>query len=97
MVVVRWKIRAIVGSMVVALTEVDALALSMLGMIVITFGILLSLVVCMIRSASKRDEGVDQLLEDVGEEEARGAKLKAGVVEKREEWERDGDWWKREK
>jgi hypothetical protein len=80
--------------MVLALTEIDALALSMLGMLVITFGMLFGLGLCMFRNASKRDEDVDRLLEDIAEDEKTGEKLKTGGVEKREEWERDGDWWK---
>lgn len=82
--------------MLAALTEVDALALSMLGMLIVTFGMLLGLAVCMIKNASKRDDDVDRLLEDVEEEEKAGEKLKAGVAEKPEEWEKDSDWWKGE-
>ena len=81
--------------MVLGLTESDIFALSMFGVILLSFGVLLMLGFCMFRNASRRDGDVDRLLEEVAEEEkaSTGGKIVAGEV-KRELWEKDGDWWK---
>ena len=83
--------------MMIGLTESDSFALSMLGVILLGFGVLLMLGFCMFRNASRRDGDVDALLEEVAEEEKAPTvgKIAAGEV-KREPWEKDGDWWKAE-
>ncbi len=81
--------------MMIGLTESDIFALSMFGVILLSFGVLLMLGFCMFRNASRRYGDVDRLLEEVAEEEkaSTGGKIVAGEV-KRELWEKDGDWWK---
>lgn len=69
----------------------------MLGMIMLSLGIVVMLLVCMMRNASKRDGEVDKLLEELEAEEKTTPEKKAEVVpaeEKAAEWEREGDWWK---
>lgn len=81
--------------MMTAFTEGGGFALVMLGVILLSFGIILMLGFCMSRNASRRDGNVDRLLEEVEEDEkaTKEGKIAAGEV-KRELWEKDGDWWK---
>jgi acid phosphatase family membrane protein YuiD len=78
-----------------AMTDGDGLAIAMLATILLSFGIIVMLLACMIRNASKRDAGVDSLLDEMDQEEKSAKQVEAGSgVEKKESWEKDGDWWK---
>lgn len=78
-----------------ASTESDLFALGMLCTVLLSFGVLLMLGFCMFRAASRRDKDVDDLIDEVGEEEkvATSAKIES-KMERREDWEKDGNWWK---
>jgi|GEM_PF-551546 len=93
----RWRVRKSVrfsSHMLVAMTETDGLALAMLAMVTLAFGVILTLLVCMIRNSSRRDAEVDRLLEDFQEDEKKGEPAKTAIEEKKEDWEKDGDWWR---
>jgi len=81
--------------MMIGLTESDIFALSMFGVILLSFGVLLMLGFCMFRSAARRNRDVDNLIDEVAEDERATTveKNPAGEM-KRELWEKDGDWWK---
>jgi len=83
-------------NLLLAITETDGLALTMLSMIMLSFGVILTLLVCMLRSSSRRDAEVDRLLEDFEEEGKKNEPAKTASEEKKEDWEKDGDWWKGE-
>lgn len=87
-------IRAKLAIMFLGITETDGLALAMLAMIMLAFGVILMLLVCMLRSSSKRDAQVDLLLEEFQEESKKMQPAKTARAEKEKAWERDGDWWK---
>jgi len=76
----------------------DGFAIAMLGMIFLSMAVIGLLLLCMRRSASKRDPHVDDLFEEM-EEEARQAELARtrAQAEKKSDapWEKDGDWWKK--
>lgn len=77
------------------MTEVDGLALTMLAMIMLSLGVVVMLLACMLRNASKRDQDVDHLLDEMEREEKSGKPAKAGTAEeKKQPWEKEGDWWK---
>ena len=80
------------------MTDADGLAITMLAMILLSFGVILTLFVCMARNASRRDAEVDRLLDEVEQDEKAGERVKVGSGEEkeREPWERDVDWWKAE-
>ncbi len=81
--------------MFLALTESDGLALAMLATLLVSFGVIVMLLGCMLRNASRRNKEVDDLLEELERDEKVETKAgKAKPMEKREEWERDGDWWR---
>lgn len=78
--------------MMVGMTESDGMALSMLVVMLMSFGFILTLLVCMGRSAARRDRDVDDLLDEM-EEEGKRAKPVRGK-ETKEAWEKEGDWWR---
>ena len=83
--------------MVWGVTEGDGLAIAMLATILLSFGVIVMLFVCMLRNASKRDKGVDGLLEEMEEDEKKEATARVGrskSSDRKEDWEREGDWWK---
>ncbi len=80
-------------------TEGDGLAIAMLATILLGFGVIVMLLGCMHRNASKRDNQVDRLLEEMEQNEKEGGKAKARSSRSSpttEDWEREGDWWKEE-
>ena len=80
------------------MTNADGFAITMLAMIFLSFGVILTLFVCMARNATKRDVEVDRLLEEFEQDEKSGERMKvgSGANKEREPWVRDVDWWKAE-
>ncbi|MGJ8633239.1 MAG: hypothetical protein ACSHX7_04905 [Luteolibacter sp.] len=74
--------------------EADAFALMMLAMILLSMGVIVMLLVCMARNAGRRDKGVDELLDELERDQGPVRKPDPKKGEKREDWEKDGDWWK---
>lgn len=78
------------------MTAIDALALSMLAVLLASFGVVMMLFLNMARHASRRDPELEQLMEDADRLlESREAPV-GSMETPREPWERDGDWWRRE-
>lgn len=78
------------------LSASDGFAIAMIGMILLSFGTVGVLLLCMFRNAARRDPHVDQLLEEV-EEAERQEQLPAQPGEdpvEKQPWEKDTDWWK---
>ncbi|MFK7851734.1 MAG: hypothetical protein AB8D78_12220 [Akkermansiaceae bacterium] len=80
--------------MFLAITESDALALAMLTMIMVSFGVILTLLACMVRSSNRRDEQVDHLIDELEKDRKKVSPNKELNSPKLEAWEREGDWWK---
>jgi hypothetical protein len=84
----------------IAITASDALAVSMIGVILLGSGIVLLIVLCIRKAASRRDAAVDSLLEEVAAAEAAHPPPKRGDIPKprnpppTEPWAKDSDWWK---
>ena len=70
----------------------DGFAIGMIAVIVMSFGVIVSLFISMRRHAARRDHQVDELIEEVREREMRAGSPKPGTTES---WEKDGDWWKK--
>ena len=82
------------GTLFVAITETDGLALAMLAMVLLSFGVILTLLACMFRNSSRRNPEVDRLLDDLERDDGKSEPAKTANEEKREDWEKDGDWWR---
>ncbi len=72
----------------------DGFAIAMLGMVALSLGVIGVLFLCMRRNAARRNEQVDELLEEIAAEEKREAAHRTETPQ-REPWEKEGDWWKR--
>ncbi len=73
----------------------DGFAFAMLGIMVLSFSVIVMLIICMIRSAARRNREVDELLDEVAateDQEKLGKKIPPPPSP--EPWERNGDWWK---
>jgi len=78
-------------------TAADGLVLTMLGVMLLSFGIVAMLLYSIRRSIGNRDLMVEELLEEVAVETRSGNTLAVNVTEvSRQPWEKDGDWWQRE-
>jgi hypothetical protein len=74
------------------ITAADGFVLAMLGMMILSTGVIALLIFCGLRNAARRNRQVDELLEEVAEEVRRE---KVARAPKPEPWEKDGDWWKK--
>lgn len=72
--------------------EGDAFAIGMIVSVLVAFGVIALILVTIFRNASRKNDEVDDLIEEAGREE----KKKEPAAVKKEPWERDGDWWKKE-
>jgi hypothetical protein len=80
------------GIMILAMTNADGLAIAMLATILLSFGIIVMLLACIVRNASRRDADVDGLLDEMKQEKKSSKQVKAasGEGQQREAWEKDG-------
>ncbi len=78
------------------ISAADGFAIAMLAMIFLSMGVIGVLLLCMRRSASRRDRHVDELFDEMEEDERKQELARANPEKKPEvPWERDGDWWKK--
>lgn len=81
-----------------ALNQSDALAITLLVVLALSFGCVLLLLLSICQRTGSRDVEVDRLLDEVSEEDKDPEPETAGAAEKeppREPWERESDWWKK--
>jgi len=79
-----------------AFTESDAFALSMLAVISLGLGVVGMLLLCMAKHACCRDFEVENLIEEVTTMgKPKPAPATKSRPSNREPWEKDGDWWKK--
>jgi hypothetical protein len=80
----------------IALTESDAFALAMLGVIFLGLGVVGMLLLCMAKHACRRDFEVENLIEEVtAMEKTNRAPVTKSHLPNQEPWEKDGDWWRK--
>lgn len=79
------------------LQAADGLALSMIGILALSFGMVALLAYGIYRSGKRGETEVDALLEELRQEteaEEKAPAAPGSTLETREPWERDSDWWK---
>lgn len=78
------------------LSEVDGFVLAMLCMMLLSAGVIVLLIVCGLRNAARRDQMVDDLIDEVTENtKPSQTTLVQNHSSSTEPWEKDGDWWKK--
>lgn len=83
--------------MITAITEADGFALSMLFILAISFGVVLTLLFFTFRGGRKDGQEVDDLIDEVTAPTPPAATAKNGKLEKaktKEPWEKPADWWR---
>ena len=77
-------------------SDVDGLAMTMLAVLILSFGVVALLLWSIFRHGKRRDHEVEDLLEEVGRsQEPEKVPAPSTTPEAREPWEKDGDWWKK--
>jgi hypothetical protein len=80
-----------------AVNPADGLAMAMVVILVLSFGVVALLVLCIKRNGKQAETEVERLLEELRreEEEEKHPAPPSGTADAREPWEREEDWWKR--
>ena len=73
--------------------ESDVFAITMLGVIFLSFGVIGLLLWCMKRNVARRNVHVDALLEELDAQEISVEPVGAKSA-RSNAWEKDADWWK---
>jgi hypothetical protein len=77
-------------------SDVDGLAMTMLVVLILSFGVVALLLWSIFRHGKRRDREVEDLLEEVRRsQEPEKIPAPSATPETREAWEKDGDWWKK--
>lgn len=74
----------------------DALAVTMLAVILTGFGVVAMLFLCMARNGARRDLELERLMYEAVTEKNGNPLTARQRKTPRATWEREGDWWKRE-
>lgn len=78
------------------ISDVDGFAMTMVLILSLSFGVVALLLLSITRHGKKRDREVEKLLDEVRrDEEAEKIPTPSATPDRREPWERDGDWWKK--
>lgn len=78
------------------ISDVDGLAMTMIVILTLSFGVVALLLWTIFRNGKRRDHEVEELLEEVRKsEEPRKVPSSAATPETREPWEKESDWWKK--
>jgi hypothetical protein len=78
------------------LSDVDGFAMSMVVILVLSFGVVALLLLSILRSGKRRHDPVDDLIDEVRRsQEPEKIPAPSAAPETREPWEKDGDWWKK--
>lgn len=80
------------------MNAIDAFAISMLAVVFAGFGVVAILFVNMARHAGKRDIQLEELMQEALEADPKSqAATPSKPAAPRDAWERDGDWWQKER
>ncbi|MGL4401603.1 MAG: hypothetical protein ACRCXD_17210 [Luteolibacter sp.] len=80
------------------ISAVDGFVLAMLGMMLLSGGVIVLLIICGLRNSAKRNQEVDDLLDEVSREPETQKTPHAATQPKPpqpEPWERDENWWRK--
>ena len=77
-------------------SDVDGFAMTMVLILVLSFGVVALLLVSIFRSGKRSSDPVEDLIEEVRRsQEPEKIPTPSATPEAREPWEKDGDWWKK--
>ncbi|MFT4175057.1 MAG: hypothetical protein QM627_00230 [Luteolibacter sp.] len=83
----------------IAMTSADGMVLVLFVVLALSFGIVLTMVLTIRASLTKRNRDVEELLEEVAAEVAKEARTLpaagSALYQERQPWEREADWWKK--
>lgn len=78
------------------ISDVDGLAMTMVVILTLSFGVVALLLWTIVRNGKRRDREVEELLEEVRKsQEPMKIPTSAAPPETREPWEKESDWWKK--
>lgn len=82
------------------ISAVDGFVLAMLGMMVLSGGVVATMIFCGLRNSARRDQQVDDLIDEVSRkpepEKEPPAPSKAETPKPEPEpWEREDQWWRK--
>ena len=88
-------------SPVLGISSVDGFALAMVAILGVSFGVVFLLLLSILRHGGRRNREVEDLLDEVERESRPPAAPRQPAGDpaegaKREPWEKDADWWKRD-
>ena len=78
------------------MTAVDALAISMLAVVLLSFGVVALLFFHMARGASRHDPEIEELMREALAGDAETTPQHPPRQPPLEPWEREGDWWRKD-
>ena len=79
-----------------ALTASDGMALTMVALLAFAFGIVLTILVSIVRNTGRKHEIEDhEVHPDRRPPLPKEISHRSPPAEKKEDWERDSDWWKK--
>lgn len=82
--------------MIAALNESDALAITMLVVLALSFSCVMGIILMVFRRGRADECEVEKLIEEVADEDREPEKAGPGdETAKRQPWEREEDWWKK--
>ncbi len=76
------------------MNAIDALAISMLAVLLAAFGVVALLFMSMARNASRRDLELERLMQEATAENDHAPSPAGAKEPRRAAWEREVDWWK---
>lgn len=77
-------------------SDVDGFAMTMVLILVLSFGVVALLLVSIFRSGKRRHDPVEDLIDEVRrEDDARKMPASTAAPQQREPWEKEADWWKK--
>jgi hypothetical protein len=80
------------------ISAVDGFVLAMLGMMFLSGGVIVLLIICGLRNSARRNQEVDDLLDEVGRETETPKTPQTAArkdTPESEPWERDDNWWRK--
>jgi hypothetical protein len=73
------------------------MVIAMLSMMLLSFGVVALLFICMLRNAARREHQVEALLEEISQQPQPAPPAAAPAEAEKvalEPWEKQADWWK---
>lgn len=82
--------------MLLGITDADGFAISMIAILGLSFSFVLVIIVGIIRQARRNPEESENPIDDADKREEAQPAGDSSEKEKREPWEQEADWWKKD-